>query len=140
MCGSIIKRPVNPRTISNNGEVFTILYCPALADLQCIIILGYRTADTAVEGLVFKIKDRVGIIDGGSEESFCVEGVGGINDFQPRHVYKPCFVALGMKGSGADPGACGHPDHDVRRLTPAIVDLCEVVDYLVKTRGHKIRE
>ena len=43
-----------------------------------------------------------------------------------------------MKGTGTYTTPGGHPNHNVRMLTPTVMDLRQVIDYLVKPHCYKI--
>src|SRR5690349_6267206 len=53
-------------------------------------------------------------------------------------MHKPGFIALAVKRTGAYATTGGHADHHISGLSPAVVDLGEVVHDLVKPLGNKV--
>src|SRR6185437_1292131 len=140
MCGRVILSPVNTGSICNDGNILTILYCPAFSDPDGIIVLRNGSADASIESLMFEEEYRVRIFDRGDQQSFCIEGSGRIDDLQPRRMEKPRLVALRMKRTGSDPGSGRHPDDDIGVLSPTVIYLCQIVHYLVEAGRDEIGE
>src|SRR6478672_6950502 len=55
-------------------------------------------------------------------------------------MYKPGFIALAVKGPCTNPATRRHAYHNVRLLAPAVMDLGQVINDLVKTYCNKIRK
>ena len=133
-----LQGPAHAHTVGDDAQLLPFSGQCGLADRRGIVGLGHRAGEAAIQHLMLKVHHRVGVFEGGAEQTLGVVWVAGVHDFQTGHVREPRLVALAVEGAGGTARARGHPHHHVGILAPAVVAFGEVIHNLVEAAGHKI--
>ena len=131
---------MHAHSVGHNDGVASLADQAASTEILAGIVGGDIRREAAIQGFVLEEKNGVRRVDGPGKEAFGVFGEGRVSDHETGNMEEPRLVGLTVEWTGCDPRSSRHAHDHIRVLSPAPMELGQIVDDLVESAGHEVGE